>query len=345
MEFAIKQIAALIEGRIEGNEEETISTLAKIEEAKKGSLTFLSNLKYAHLLKDCKASVVIVYDDFDAERPENITFIRVKDPRTAIAKLLYLHNNQRKPRPKISEKATIATTAKIGKDVYIADFVFIGENVEIGDNCEIHSFVNIESNCKIGTGTVIYSFTSIYYDVIIGNNCILHSGCVIGADGFGFVAQEDGTYYKVPQVGNVEIGNDVEVGANSCVDRATMGSTIVRDRVKLDNLVQIAHNSDIGENGVIAGLSAVAGSTKVGRNVMLGGGAIIEDNCTIADYTVLSGGSTIFSNIKEPHKVWKGTPAIELTNFNKSYIHFKNLDALTKRVSELEKIIKELKQS
>lgn len=342
MEFTVKQIANLIGGRIEGNENAKIHTLSKIEGSKEGTLTFLSNLKYAHLLNECEASAIIVYNDFNCKRPDSITFIRVEDPRTAIAKLLSFYVSLNKPKPHISEKASIAHTAKIGKDVYIADFVFIGDNVEIGDNCEIHSFVNIANNCKIGSGNVIYSFASIYYDVCIGNNCILHSGCVIGADGFGFVPQADGTYYKVPQVGNVIIGNDVEIGSNTCIDRATMGSTIVRDRVKMDNLVQIAHNTDIGENSIFAGMSAVAGSSKVGRNALLGGAAGILDNCTIADYTSLSSSAMVFSSIKEPNKVWKGTPAIELNNFNRSYVHFKNLDTLVKRVADLEKMVKEL---
>lgn len=334
------EIANLIEGIIEGDENVEISTLSKIEEASEGALTFLSNIEYSYLLGDCKASAIIIYEGLIYERPESITFIRVKDPQTAFGKIVDFYTYLDKFVPHVSEKATISPSAKIGSNVYIADHVFIGANVEIGDNCEIHSFVNIEDSCKIGKGSVIHPFVSLYHHINIGDNCILHSGCVIGADGFGFVPQPDGTYYKISHIGGVTIGDNVEIGSNSCIDRSTMGSTIVRNGVKLDKLVQIAHNTDIGENSLFAGMSAVAGSSKIGHNVVLGDNAAISDNCAIADHTTIDSRAKVFSNIKEPHKVWKGSPAIELNDFNKSYAHFKDLNELAKRVEELERVVK-----
>jgi len=341
MEFTAEQIAIALNGVIEGNPKVKVSTLSKIEEGKPGSLSFLANPVYTHYIYTTDADIVIVNEDFKPEKPVKATLIRVKDAYSAFTALLEMYQQAKNNKTGISEKSSVASSAKLGKNVYIADFVVIGENTVIGDNTKIYANSCIGDNCKIGSNTTLYYGVKVYDECVIGNNCTMHAGVTIGADGFGFAPQSDGNYKKIPQIGNVIIEDYVEIGTNTTIDRATLGSTIIRKGVKLDNLIQVAHNVEIGENTVIAAQSGIAGSTKIGKNCMFGGQVGIVGHITIADGVKIQAQSGIGKSIKKPGSVWEGSPAFHLPDFLRSYVNFKNLDRIVKRLSDLEKQIKE----
>ena len=340
MEFKAQQIAELIQGRVEGDPNATINTFAKIEEGKPGAISFLSNTKYTHYIYDTKSSVVLVDEALVLEKPVTATLIRVKSAYEAVAKLLQMYASMKPKKVGIDSLAFIHPTAKIGKDCYIGPFVAIGPNVTIGDGCVFHPHVTIGENASVGNNTEIYSNAVIYHDCKVGNNCILHAGCVIGADGFGFAPGAEG-YDKIPQIGIVTIEDEVYIVANTCVDRSTMGSTFVRKGVKLDNLVQIAHNTDIGENTVMSSQVGVAGSTKVGKWCMFGGQVGISGHITIGNGVKLGAQSGVPSSLKDGENLI-GTPPIPLTNYFRSSAIFRRLPDVYRQVNEMQKTINEL---
>ena len=324
MEFKAGQIAQLIEGRIEGDENAVVNSFAKIEEGKPGAISFLSNPKYTHYIYETESSVVLVDEKVELEKPVKATLIRVKNAYESVAKLLQLYASMMPKKTGIDPLAFVSPSAKIGKDTYIAPFVYVGDNVVIGDNCQINPNVTI------------------YHDCRIGNNVIIHAGSVIGADGFGFAPTPNG-YDKIPQLGIVTIEDDVEIGANTCIDRSTMGSTYVRKGVKLDNLVQIAHNTDIGENTVMSAQVGVAGSTKVGQWCMFGGQVGIAGHITIGNKVMLGAQSGVPSSIKD-NQTLIGTPPMEKLPFFKSQALFQRLPDLYKQLQSLQKEVASLKE-
>lgn len=342
MEFTAKQIAQFIDGRVEGNENATVNTFAKIEEGTPGAISFLANDKYTHYIYETQSSVVLVNNDLHLDREVSCTLIRVKNAYESVAKLLQLYESM-KPRKKgIDSLAFIDPTAKIGEDCYIGPFVYIGPGVVIGDECTLHAHVTIEDRAVIGDETEIYSNAVVYHDCKVGKRCILHAGCVIGADGFGFAPSGDG-YDKIPQIGIVTIEDDVEIGANTCVDRSTMGSTYVRHGVKLDNLVQIAHNTDIGANTVMSSQVGIAGSTKVGEWCMFGGQVGIAGHITIGNKVMLGAQSGVPGSIKDNQQLI-GTPPMGMKAYFRSQAIFRRLPEMYKELDELKKEIAELKK-
>ena len=343
MEFSAAQIAGLLQGTIEGDAEAKVHTFAKIEEGKQGALSFLANPKYNHFLYECKSSVVIISKDLELEKPVNSTLIRVEDPYSSFAELLSHYEAYKKPPVGISSKASIHETAKVGSEVYIGDHVVIGANVEIENNVQIFANSVIEQNAKIGSHTVIRSSVVVYNDCIIGANCTLHSGVIIGADGFGFAPSAQNNYKKVPQIGNVIIEDHVEIGANSAIDRATMGSTIIRKGVKLDNLIQVGHNVEIGENTVIAALTGIAGSCKIGKNCMIGGQVGFAGHLSIADGTKMGAKSGIAHTVTEPNQTLIGAPAVDYKLFRKMVILWQKLPEMFDSLKLLQKDVQDLK--
>lgn len=342
MKYSIKKIAEYLNGSVEGDAEIEINNIAKIEEASAGDITFLANPVYTPFLYTTKASAVLIKKDFILEKPVNTTLIKVDDPYEAISKLLAFYHNSHKNKIGIEVEAKINQSAKIGKNVYIGAFTYIGENVIIGDNVKIFPGSYIGDNVLIGDNTLIYANVSIYHDTKIGKNVTIHSGTVIGGDGFGFVPNNGSDFKKVPQIGNVIIEDYVEIGSNTSIDRATMGSTIIRRGVKLDNFIQVAHNVEIGENTVIAALTGISGSSKIGRNCMIGGQVGIAGHLKIGDNVKVGAQSGISHNIKDGEIV-VGTPALPIRNFKKSSIIFKNLEDLYNRIQKLEKELNNLK--
>ena len=343
MEFSAKQIAELVEGIVEGDPEAKVSDFAKIEEGRPGCISFLANPKYAHHLYDTQSSVVLVNKDFHLEGKPAATLIRVDNAYETVAKLLSLYESM-KPRKKgIDPLAFIAPTAEIGEDCYIAPFAYIGEHVKIGRGTSIYPHAVVYDKASVGEDCILYPHVSVYHGCRIGHRCILHSGCVIGADGFGFAPTEEG-YNKIPQIGIVTIEDDVEIGANTCVDRSTMGTTYIRRGVKLDNLVQIAHNDDIGAHTVMSAQVGIAGSTKVGEWCMFGGQVGIAGHATIADRTMAGAQAGIPNSIKKPGTTIQGTPAIDSKNFWRSSVVFKQLPDLNTQVFQMKKEIEELKK-
>ena len=342
MEFSAKQIAVFLKGEIEGNPDVKVNTLSKIEEAQEGSLTFLANPAYTPFIYTTGASIALVNRDFMPEKPVSATLIRVENAYQSLALLLNLYQQSMPQKSGISSMASISKTASLGKDLYVGEFVSIGENVTIGNNVKIYPNCYVADNVVIGEGSKLYPGVKIYENCIIGKECTLHSGAVIGADGFGFAPQSDNNYIKVAQIGNVILEDYVEIGANTTIDRATMGSTIVRKGVKLDNLIQVAHNVTIGENTVIAAQSGIAGSSKVGKNCMIGGQVGISGHITIGDEVKIAAQSGLSSNVKNG-KIIMGSPAFDHDKYIKAYIHFRNFEKLIKRLDELENQLKELK--
>lgn len=341
MEFSAKQIADFIQGRVEGNKNVTVSTFAKIEDGKPGAISFLSNPKYTHYLYETKSSIVIVNDDMVLEKEVSPTLIRVKNAYEAVARLLQLYDSM-KPRKKgIDPLAFISPSAVIGKDCYIGAFAYIGEGVEIGDECQIYPHAVIEDHAKLGEKCIIYPNVSIYHECRLGNRVTIHSGSVIGADGFGFAPSTDG-YDKIPQIGIVVIEDDVEIGANTCVDRSTMGQTVVHKGVKLDNLVQVAHNVEVGENTVMSAQVGIAGSTKVGAWCMVGGQAGFAGHITVGDKTFVGAQCGVNSSLKGNQSVI-GSPAMEPRGFFRSSVIFQKLPEMYKQLNALQKEIEELK--
>lgn len=341
MKFNAEQIAEALKGKVEGDHNVEVDNFSKIEDGKPGTLSFLANPKYTPYIYDTKASIVIVNKDFQPEKPINTTLIRVDNAYSSFASLLELYQSTKAKRVGISKNAGISSSAKIGKNVYIGDFVSIGDETVIADNCMIYPNTVVGANCSIGENTVLYSGVKIYDDCIVGKESTIHAGAVIGADGFGFAPQDDNNYRKVPQIGNVIIEERVEIGANTTIDRATIGSTIIKKGAKIDNLIQIAHNVVIGENTVIAAQTGISGSTKIGRNCMIGGQVGIIGHLEIADGVMIAAQSGVGKSIKQEKTIQEGSPAFAYRDFQKSYIHFRRLDSLVKRVNDLEHKLKQ----
>lgn len=344
MEFTAETIAGFLKGEIQGNPEIKVNTIAKIEEGQAGALSFLANPKYEQYLYTTQSSVVLVNKSFVPSAKVNATLIKVENAYEAFASLLRLVDQARPRKKGIHSAAIIETTAKIGSDVYVGPYAYIGENCIIGDGCSIYPHVYIGDGTKLGKDCIINPGVKIYHDCIIGEECIIHAGSVIGSDGFGFAPQSENEYMKIPQLGNVTLEDHVEIGANVTIDRATMGSTIIRTGVKLDNLIQIGHNVEVGENTVMAAQTGIAGSTKVGKNCMFGGQVGIAGHVKIADGTKIGAQAGIAGNIKEENTVILGTPAFEIRQFIKSSIVFKKLPELKTKVDNLEKEVESLKR-
>ena len=341
MKFTAKEIASFIGGEVVGNENAEVFTFAKIEEGVPGAISFLANPKYTEYIYTTKSSVVLVNRDFNPTAEVEATLIKVDNAYESLAKLMMMYEASKPRKQGISSLASIAESAKIGEGCYIAPFVVIGEGCEIGDNCILYDGVSIGDGAKIGNDTLIYAHATIYHDCRIGSNCILHSGCVIGADGFGFAPTADG-YNKIPQTGIVVIEDNVEVGANTCIDRATMGSTIIHSGVKLDNLVQIAHNDEIGSHTAMAAQVGVAGSTKIGNWCIFGGQAGISGHSTIGDRTTVGPQCGTIGSLKGGETVL-GSPAIDAREYIRLSAYMRKLPALDKKIKELTKELEALK--
>ena len=343
MDFSAQQIAAYLQGEIVGDVNASVNTFAKIEEGVPGALSFLSNPKYTPFIYETKSSIVLVNKDFVAEHPIQATLIKVDNAYESLAKLLTLYESMKPKHTGIDPLAYVATTAKIGKDVYLAPFAYVGDNAEIADGVQIFPHAFVGDGVKVGKNSVINSNVSIYQGCKIGSNCIIHSGCVIGADGFGFAPTPDG-YEKIPQIGIVIVEDNVEIGANTCIDRATMGATVIHAGAKLDNLIQIAHNDEIGSHTVMAAQCGVAGSTKIGEWCMFGGQTGFAGHIKVADKTYTGAQSGIAGSVKKPGTTIMGYPAFDNKNFVKSHIVFKQLPDLAKQLHELQKKVEELEK-
>ena len=335
-------IAGLVQGTIEGNPKAVVNDFAKIEEGRPGCISFLANPKYAHYLYETKSSVVLVNRDFVLEGETQATLIRVDNAYETVAKLLTIYESMKPKRAGIDPLAFVASTAKIGKDVYLAPFAVIGENAVIGDGAQIYPHATVGDNASIGENTILYSNAVVYQGCKVGNRCILHAGCVIGADGFGFAPTEEG-YEKIPQIGIVTIEDDVEIGANTCVDRSTMGSTYIRRGVKLDNLIQIAHNCEVGEHTVMSSQVGVAGSTKIGQWCMFGGQVGIGGHSTVPNKTLVGAQAGVSSTVKKEGMTLQGSPAIDAKHFWRCSAVFKNLPDMWSDMNNLKKQMAELK--
>ena len=343
MEFSAKQIAQFVQGVIEGDENATVNTFAKIEDGKPGAISFLSNPKYTHYIYDTESSIVLVDKSVELEKPTKATLVRVDNAYECVAKLLQLYDSMKPKKTGIDSLAFVSPSAKIGENVYIGAFAYIGDNVVIGDGCQIYPNVVICENAKVGNDCLFYPNVTIYHDCHVGNRVTLHAGSVVGSDGFGFAPSENG-YDKIPQIGIVTIEDDVEIGANTCIDRSTMGSTYVRKGVKLDNLVQIAHNTDIGANTVMSAQVGVAGSTKVGQWCMFGGQVGIAGHITIGNKVFLGAQSGVPSSLKDDQTLI-GTPPMEKLPYFKSQAIFQRLPDLYKQIQKLQKEVDELKKT
>lgn len=342
MEFSAKQIAQFVQGVIEGDENATVNTFAKIEDGKPGAISFLSNPKYTHYIYDTESSIVLVDKSVELEKPTKATLIRVDNAYECVAKLLQLYESMKPKKTGIDSLTFVSPSAKIGENVYIGAFAYIGDNVVIGDGCQIYPNVVICENAKVGNDCLFYPNVTIYHDCHVGNRVTLHAGSVVGSDGFGFAPSENG-YDKIPQIGIVTIEDDVEIGANTCIDRSTMGSTFVRKGVKLDNLVQIAHNTDIGANTVMSAQVGIAGSTKVGQWCMFGGQVGIAGHITIGNKVFLGAQSGVPSSLKD-NQTLIGTPPMEKLPYFKSQAIFQKLPDLYKQIQKLQKEVDELKK-
>lgn len=342
MEFSAKQIAEFIQGTVVGDENATVHTFAKIEEGIPGAISFLSNPKYTHYIYDTQASIVLVNNDFTPEKEIKTTLIKVENAYESLAKLLTLYEMSKPKKTGVDPLAYIASSAKIGKDVYIAPFAYIGENAVIGDNTAVHPHATVCENAKIGNNCILYPNVTVYHDCRIGDNCILHAGCVIGADGFGFAPSPEG-YEKIPQIGIVVIEDNVEIGANTCVDRSTMGATVIHKGVKLDNLVQIAHNVEVGSHTVMSAQVGVAGSTKIGEWCMFGGQVGVAGHIKVGDQIQVGAQAGIAKALKGPLTLM-GSPAFDAKQFFKSSAAFKNLPEMYLSLNKLQKEIDELKK-
>ncbi len=336
MKFTASQIAGILEGTVVGNPEIAVHKLAKIEEGEEGSLTFLANPKYTPYIYSTEASITIVNNDFEPEQELSTTLIKVEDAYKSFSKLLEYYNQVKNNKLGVESPVFISDSASYGKDFYLGAFSYLGNNVQIGENVKIYPNVYVGDNVKIGDNVMVFAGAKIYSETIIGNYCVIHSGAIIGADGFGFTPNQNGEYSKVPQTGNVILEDHVDVGAGTTIDRATLGSTILRKGVKLDNQIQIAHNVEIGQNTAIAAQTGVAGSTKIGKNCLIGGQVGIVGHVVIGDRVKIQAQSGISRNVKDD-EVLQGSPALAYSDYNKSYVHFKNLPKLVNKLNELEK--------
>ncbi len=344
MQFTAKQIAGLIEGKIEGNPGVAVSSFGKLEEATEGQLSFLANPKYQEFLYSTKASVIIVNDSLELEKKINATLIRVPDAYSSFAVILTEYAKMARANLNgIQQPVFIDATARMGENVFIGAFSYLGKNVILGKNVKIYPQVYLGDNVTIDEGSVLYPGVKIHHDCVVGKNVAIHAGAVIGGDGFGFAPQNDGSFKKVPQIGNVVVEDNVEIGANTTIDRATIGSTMVKAGAKLDNLIQIAHNVEIGNNTVIAAQSGVSGSTKIGKNVMIGGQAGFAGHLQIADGSKINAQSGVGKSIKTPNTAVTGSPAFDYGHALRSQILSRNLPKLEKRIQQLEQMIESLK--
>ena len=342
MTFSALQIAALINGKIEGNANVSISSFGKIEEAEDGQLAFLANPKYEEYLYSTKASVIIINEALELKQPVTATLIRVPDAYTAFAKLLSTYQQMMQQQLiGVQQPVYISTSASYGQNVFIGAFAYLGDNVKVGNNTKIYPNVYLGNNVKVGDNSIIHPGVKIYHDCLIGNNVVIHAGTVIGSDGFGFAPQADGSFKKVPQIGNVIVEDNVEIGANATIDRATIGSTIIRSGAKLDNLIQIAHNVEIGNSTVVAAQSGISGSTKVGKGVMIGGQVGIVGHINIGDGAKINAQSGVSKSV-EAGKAVTGSPAHDYTSALRSQAISRKLPELEKRIKELEALVKQL---
>ncbi len=342
MEFSAKQIAEFIQGTIVGDENATVHTFAKIEEGMPGAISFLSNPKYTHYIYDTQSSIVLVNKDFTPEKEVKATLIKVDNAYESLAKLLNLYEMSKPKKTGIDPLAYIAPTAKIGENTYIGPFACVGDNAVIGDNTSLHPHATVGSGAKVGSDCILYPHATVYHDCRIGNGCILHAGSVIGADGFGFAPSPEG-YEKIPQIGIVILEDNVEIGANTCIDRATMGATVIHKGVKLDNLIQIAHNVEVGSNTVMASQVGIAGSTKVGEWCMFGGQVGLAGHIKVGDKVNCGAQSGIANNTKSGSTIM-GSPAFEVKGFMKSSAAFKKLPEIYLELNAMKKELDELKK-
>lgn len=345
MKINAQRIAQLINGKVEGDENVEVSSFGKIEEAQKEQLAFLANPKYEEYLYTTNASIIIVNDTLELKQPVAATLIRVADAYISFANLLQQYQEMMRAQLKgIQQPSYVNASAKLGNDVFIGAFTYVGDNAVIGNNVKLYPGVYIGDEVKVGDNTIIHPGVKIYFSCIIGNNVTIHAGTVIGGDGFGFAPQENGSYKKVPQIGNVIIEDNVEVGCNSTIDRATVGSTIIRNGTKLDNLIQIAHNVEIGCNTVIAAQTGISGSTKIGQNSMIGGQVGIVGHLQIEDGTKINAQSGVTKSIKQKNTAVTGSPAYDYTSALRSQALSRNLPQMEKRLAELEKLVQQLLQ-
>ncbi len=345
MKISAERIALLINGKVEGDGKTEVSSFGKIEEAKQGQLAFLANPKYEDFLYTTEASVIIINETQELKQPVNATLIRVGDAYLAFASLLQKYQEMMQEQlTGIQQPSFIDASAVLGKNIFVGAFTYIGENAVIGDNVKLYPGVYIGNDVSIGDNTIIHPGVKIYFGCVIGKQVTIHAGTVIGGDGFGFAPQDDGSYKKVPQIGNVVIEDNVEIGCNTTIDRATVGSTIIHSGTKLDNLIQIAHNVEIGNNTVIAAQAGVSGSTKVGCNVMIGGQAGLVGHLQLADNVKVNAQSGVTKSIKQKNAAVTGSPAYEYTSALRSQALTRNLPQLEKRIAELEKLVQQLLQ-
>lgn len=341
MEFSAQQIAGFLNGTVEGDPNVKVTSFSKIEEGKPGTLTFLANLKYEHHIYGTEASIVLVNEDFKPEKPIKATLVRVKNAYTSLAVLLNLVEQSRNEKVGIDPMAYISTSATVGEDCYVGNFAYIGEGVRMGKGCKVYPHTYLGDHVTVGDHCILYPHVTIYENCVVGNNCIIHAGVVIGADGFGF-APDGETYKKIPQLGNVVIEDDVEVGANTTIDRAVMDSTIIHKGVKLDNLVQIAHNVEVGDNTVMAAQVGIAGSVKIGKHCMFGGQVGLTGHIHVTDHVVFGAQAGVISDIKEPATLL-GAPAINSRDFMRSSVIFNRLPEMYRTMGQMQKEIEQLK--
>lgn len=345
MQFTAKQIAELINGKIEGNPDVAVSSFGKLEEATEGQLAFLANPKYEEFLYTTRASIIIINTSLEIEKEIGATLIRVPDAYSSFAVILTAYSEMARANlTGIQEPSFIASTAKLGENVFVGAFAYLGNHVKIANNVKLYPQVYLGDHVTIGDNSILYPGVKIHHDCVIGKNVCIHAGCVIGGDGFGYAPQADGSFKKIPQIGNVVVEDNVEIGANTTIDRSTLGSTIIKSGAKLDNLIQIAHNVEIGLNTVIAAQSGVSGSTKIGNNVMIGGQAGIVGHIVISDGTKINAQSGVAKSIKIPNTAVTGSPAYDYGHALRSQILSRNLPELEKRIKQLEQIIEQLKK-
>lgn len=342
MEFTAQQIASVLGGTVEGNPEAKVNNFSKIEEGKPGTLTFLANPKYEHFIYNTEASIVLVNNDFIPAEPIKATLVKVENAYSALAILLNMVEKTKEKKAGVSSTAFIAPSATVGDDCYIGNFAYIGENVKLGKNCRIYPNAFVGDNVTVGDNCILYPHVTIYEGCIVGNNCILHAGCVIGSDGFGF-APEGESYKKIPQLGNVIIEDDVEIGANTTIDRAVMNSTLIHRGVKLDNLVQIAHNVEVGENTVMAAQVGIAGSVKIGNHCMFGGQVGLSGHIHVTDNVIFGAQCGVISSVEEPMTLL-GAPAINAKAFMRSSAIFSRLPEIYRTMGQMQREIEQLKK-
>ncbi len=342
MQVTAQELCAYLNGKLEGNPNVIVERPVKIEEGESGTISFIAHPKYEDYAYTTQASVLLVSHDFKPEKPITATLIRVEDVYACVSTLLEKFDGNAYRGEGVDPKSFVHKSATVGQNVSVGAFSFIGKNTAIGDGCMVYPQVFIGKNARIGKNVTLHPGVRIYHDCIVGDNCVIHSNTVIGSDGFGFLPQENGTYKKVPQIGNVVVGNNVEIGSNNVIDRATMGSTLIKDGVKLDNLIQIAHNVEVGQDTVIAAQAGIAGSTKIGDNCMIGGQAGFVGHISIADGSKVQAQSGVSRSILEPNLAWHGSPAFKYNDFLRAQVVFQKLPNLLSRINELEKKLADL---